>query len=1424
MSEKNKDNKYYVGLDLGTSSVGWAVTDSEYRLKRAKGKTLWGARLFDEAEKAEERRTHRSARRRLHRTHARLKLLEMLFSSEMSKVDPDFYLRLKKSSFLASDRPEQIRGKYTLFNSEDFTDKDFYQAFPTIWHLRKNIIEGNAPKTALSDGEHFDLRLYFLAIHHILKNRGHFLLEGELKNGGGDFYAFYDELKDIANNFDLGMVEDVPDSAKEIIEGRKRDSEGKKLGLSDRKKMLAELIFMEDEKRDKNLAARRLNLAGLLVGSKINLPGIFSDEISKEEDYKYSFGDGNFEEKMPEIEERLDDSEMFDLVLAAKKVYDYGILSVLLGNSSTISAAMVRNYEQHKKDLKDLKEVLKPYPELFDPIFRAKNDTVNYNAYIRKAYTEDKSGRRKTYGGSLGQEDINKEILKALEALVAKYPEANGKTTQELIERAGRGEFLPKQRGQAKGTIPQQLHHNELKEILARLIKDYPVFGKVEPSEDETCNTLALKIERLHDFRIPYYCGPLVKGKNDTKGRTIEGGKSEFSWADEEISELVYPWNYKKLVNLSKRADNFIRRMTNECSYLIGEEVLPKASLSYQKYMVLNEINNLKINGKRIEDVEIKKRIFREVFLENELGNGNITLKSLNGYLKNCGILSEEDMLSGTSETKFLPKMSTHLQFVKILGEDYAKKYSHQKLEEAVNLITILNNEPKMLEQKIREVLGCDEKQAKKLSRLSLKDWGNFSETFLLGIRAKINGIEMTILDALYETNMNLMELLAAGFRDSVDELNRPRKNENTNITYQDVKEMYCSPAVKRTIWQTIKILKELEKVEGKAPERIFLEVTRGEDKDKKGQYTLSRKKELIDKYKAMTRSADNIELLKKLEGDDKHKGYEERDLQQKKLYLYFAQQGKCAYCGERIDIEELNNHDYCDIDHIYPQSKVKDDSILNNLVLVHAHENREKTNKYPIDENIRNKCRGMWWGWKNSGLITGEKFNRLTRGNPLTAEELGGFVNRQLVETAQSVKAVRDLLQRMYPKAKIVMSRAKQVSGFRDWFSERRTDKNENNRVMHEAMPEFIKVRAINDLHHAKDAYLNIVVGNALYETFTSNPVEWVRRQEQIGNKNWSMNKWVLWRDQPSTKSPFRMKGWNYAETIKIVSDTLRRNDVLWTRMSYAQKGAISDLQLVGKGKADGILPGKKGRDPEKYGGYRSLSGAFFTLIETTNKKGEIQRRIVPVPQIYQNNLKKYVTEKYGDAKIIIRKINYKTLIKINGFPMYISGRTGDSLIVYHAVQAIFRPEEASYIKKIEKVFAKDLAMNKKYEIDEEKDKVSKTENLKIFEAFSKKLEAYKSMPEFGGRIAEIQTRKEKFSSLELKEQIYLLHNFLNVFTCNPTKADLSTIVSGAKAVGTGRINNEVSKCDSALLILQSPTGLFEKVIDLKTCPPENE
>ena len=59
------ERKYYLGLDMGTSSLGWAVTDQEYHLIRAKGKDLWGVRLFPEAESAAGRRIHRVSRRRI---------------------------------------------------------------------------------------------------------------------------------------------------------------------------------------------------------------------------------------------------------------------------------------------------------------------------------------------------------------------------------------------------------------------------------------------------------------------------------------------------------------------------------------------------------------------------------------------------------------------------------------------------------------------------------------------------------------------------------------------------------------------------------------------------------------------------------------------------------------------------------------------------------------------------------------------------------------------------------------------------------------------------------------------------------------------------------------------------------------------------------------------------------------------------------------------------------------------------------------------------------------------------------------------------------------------------------------------------------------------------------------------------------------
>ena len=104
------NQNYYIGLDIGTNSVGWAVTDEEYNLIKApvKGKyknhDMWGIRLFESANTAEERRIARSNRRRGQRKVQRIKLLQELFSAEMNKVDPTFFIRLNESKLYPEDK------------------------------------------------------------------------------------------------------------------------------------------------------------------------------------------------------------------------------------------------------------------------------------------------------------------------------------------------------------------------------------------------------------------------------------------------------------------------------------------------------------------------------------------------------------------------------------------------------------------------------------------------------------------------------------------------------------------------------------------------------------------------------------------------------------------------------------------------------------------------------------------------------------------------------------------------------------------------------------------------------------------------------------------------------------------------------------------------------------------------------------------------------------------------------------------------------------------------------------------------------------------------------------------------------------------------------------------------------------------------
>ena len=131
-------NEYYIGLDIGTNSCGYAVTDTNYNIVRVKGKRLWGVRLFDTATTSDERRAFRSSRRRLDRKKLKIQWLNEIFEDEISKIDPTMLSKLKYSSLWEEDKNKmdnRLKSKDSLFFDKGYTDKDYYNEYPTIFHL-----------------------------------------------------------------------------------------------------------------------------------------------------------------------------------------------------------------------------------------------------------------------------------------------------------------------------------------------------------------------------------------------------------------------------------------------------------------------------------------------------------------------------------------------------------------------------------------------------------------------------------------------------------------------------------------------------------------------------------------------------------------------------------------------------------------------------------------------------------------------------------------------------------------------------------------------------------------------------------------------------------------------------------------------------------------------------------------------------------------------------------------------------------------------------------------------------------------------------------------------------------------------------------------------------------------------------------------
>lgn len=1375
--QKLKNCDYYIGLDMGDASVGWAVTDTNYNILKFNGKALWGIRLFDSANTAASTRVFRSGRRRIDRTTWRLKMLQELFAEEIAKVDPGFFMRLEDSRLHLDDKRD--KAVYNLFVDKNYTDKDFYQQYPTMYHLRYALATQAGP---------FDVRLLYLAVQHIAKHRGHFLFDNLDASKVNDFNAVFSEVENYVRD-EMGIedwsCQNIDELAKVLCDVN--------LGRTTKQKAMQSLLPAQTKQQKA--------IIQLFSGGKAKLAELFVDaELDECEKKSVSFQDDDLNEFEPVLTAAL--GERYEGLLRFKAIYDWSLLAKILHLDTSkkdedeqhlLSECKVQVYEDHKRDLAVLKSMLKGKP-LYNKIFRQDGD-ISYEKYAKGI-----KGRN--------QIDFCKDLKKQLEG-IAEYKKImqeitsidDAKTEEErVLFRITNGFAFPKQITKDNGIIPIQVHLAELKCILDNVEGYLPFLGET----DNNGLSVREKIEQIVKFRIPYYVGPLA-------GTRMSREQGRY-WVVRK-NEKIYPWNFTEIVNLEESAEKFITNMTAKCTYLVGEDVLPKESLLYSEFMVRNAINNITVDGERLP-VDVLEKIFKQLFLAK---TSKVTKKTLERFFRQENISFQN---IGGIDDKINASMKSYNDFRRIFGEDYIQLH-RDEIENIIRWITLFCDEKKMLVTKIKNTYPqISDDEIKAIKKLKYKDWGRLSATLLnssaIAYEDKAFGELVTIISALRHTNKNFMELLSSycsyDFIGKIKEFNGSRQSSNGKLTYKDVEELYVSPSVKRSIWQTLTILEEIKKIMGCEPKRIFIEMARSKEESKR---TDSRLKKLQDLYKKCRE--ENIDFMPRKDEFNTLKtqlsSKKEDDLRSDKLYLYYTQMGRCMYTGEKIELASLYDNNLYDIDHIYPRSKTKDDS-LSNRVLVKKQVNAAKTDIYPLDAAIRTKMHSFWKLLYDKGFIDERKYQRLTRSTQLRDEELAGFISRQLVETRQSTKAVAAILKTAYQNSEVVYVKAGNVSDFRQQFK-------------------FVKCREVNDLHHAKDAYLNIVVGNCYHVKFTANPLNFITKNQD--NRRYSLKPEIFYKFSIKRDGEIAWLGGEDG-TMATVARTMHKNNILFTRQAVEGKGELFDQQpLKAKG---GQLPLKAGLSIEKYGGYNSLTTAYFAVVKSEGKKGAVQLSIEAIPLVYAKQgeiaVQKYLTKVVQLCKpeIMLPKIKKYSLFKINGFPMHISGRTGNRMLFYGAGQLCLDEADVDYLKKALK-YENDIAENELVIADKNSDDIQKQQAQKNLDYYNQKWRIgrkvnmhiydmllaksgnnlYKNRP--ASQTTDLQEQREFFEKLSLANQIHVIGEVLKLFKCASASANLKLLDKG-NACGVIKVSNNILKFKQCVLINQSPTGVFEQEVDL--------
>ena len=621
---------------------------------------------------------------------------------------------------------------------------------------------------------------------------------------------------------------------------------------------------------------------------------------------------------------------------------------------------------------------------------------------------------------------------------------------------------------------------------------------------------------------------------------------------------------------------------------------------------------------------------------------------------------------------------------------DLSNRYTedYKNCEEALLYKTYFTDSPTDADRIIKNKFAFDEKQLKALKRISCKGWATISKEFLMLRGADQDGVvlDTTIMDHLENGEGNLMQIIhdeKYNYQAVLDAHEREYFRDKTNQEIVDEMIDAMPPKMRRPVIQALRIVREVSKVAKKKPDVISIEVTR-EANDKKAKDAYSKKAE--DRKKQLTAflnglCKNDVEKDRALTISKELEGFADiNPLRGKHLFLYFLQNGKDAYTGEPIDINEVLNGTKYDTDHIIPQSMIKDDSI-ENLVLVKREINQHRSNEYPLPENIRSNKSivAFWRRLKKAGMMSDKKFNNLTRVTRLTENELQAFVAAQINVVNHSNVVIRDALKVLYPNAKLIFSKAQYPS-----------------QIRHElGIP---KLRDLNDTHHAVDAYLNVVAGVKLQERFGNMAVIKAAAQNDENhslNMEGYINHLIIKNDESGPTA--------FGEKINKIS--LRHDFLLTYRFAYQDNAFYDGTIYKNQGKADSLIAIHDGWDVTKYGGYKKYS--IESQVIATIKKGKnTTKYLLGVPHVLKleidqgkkplDKLSNLLDLKAGETAEfdLGNMLPLKMTVSKDGVRYLLNSYEGDNVSLLPVSPIFLGRDEEMYLMKLIKLVEKDLRL----------------------------------------------------------------------------------------------------------------------------------